>query len=79
MKEAFQLVCARYPDSDELKTLMGSLGKTIRYYSARADQAELYLNQGEYKASTKIPKAELAAMSSVCTAMFNLDEAMTRE
>lgn len=79
LKEAFRRVCARRPMPDELKVLLRSLDRAKKFYESNPKQAEEFLKQGESSRDASIPASELAAYASVCLAIFNLDEALTRE
>jgi len=78
LAEAFRRVCARRPNEKELQVLARALAHARREYRADPASASAYLSQGEFKAETADP-IELASWSAVCTAIYNLDEAMTRE
>ncbi len=79
LKEAFRRVCARRPQPDELSILRRSLERAKKIYEANPKQAEEFLKQGESPRDNSIPMTEHAAYASVCLAIFNLDEALTRE
>ncbi|MEQ1823566.1 MAG: PSD1 and planctomycete cytochrome C domain-containing protein [Fimbriimonadaceae bacterium] len=75
---AFRLVCARRPNKAELNVLLKSLSAASRSFKSDPAAANSYLSVGESK-SNVINKVELAAYAAVCLAIFNLDEAITRE
>lgn len=79
LSDAFRRVCARKPEPDELKILKRSLNRALKAFRADPAQAKLYLSQGETPANPKLNPAEDAAYASVCLAILNLDEALTRE
>lgn len=74
---AFYRVCSRRPKPEELTVLKRSLERARRAYKSDPKSALAYLSSGFFKPTNKTP--ELAALAAVCTAIFNLDEAMTRE
>ena len=76
---AFRLVMARPPASEELALLMQSLDNYRARYTADRDAAQALLAVGESKSSAAAPEPELAAYAAVCMAIFNLDEAVTKE
>lgn len=76
LTEAFRLVCARSPRPDELSILQRSLSRSLSAYRKDPEAAKAFLAQGDMPAE---PSPELAAYAAVCQALFNLDEAMTRE
>jgi hypothetical protein len=77
--DAFRKVCARRPQADELKILKRSLNRARQVFRAHPDQAKLYLSQGATPRQSKLDLVEDAAYASVCLAILNLDEALTRE
>lgn len=77
LKMAFRRICGRTPKPDELATLHGALAKARRSFRADPSRATEYVKQGDYQ--PKGAAIEAAALGAVCTAIFNLDEAMTRE
>ena len=79
MTEAFRRVCARRPKPDELAILMRSVNKALTLFKANPALADEFLKQGDLPLDPKINKPELAAYAAACQAIFNLDEAMTRE
>jgi len=74
---AFERVCARKPEPTETAVLERALNRALKAYRSDPKAAEAYLAQGEFRPNKKTP--ELAALAAVCTTIFNLDEAMTRE
>ncbi len=76
---AFQLVCARKPDKEELAILERSLAKATVHYRQDTAAAALYLQQGDSKRDESLDPVEHAALANVCLAILNLDEALTRE
>ena len=77
--DAFRRVCSRRPDADELRILTRSLYRALKVFQADPSQAKLYLHQGATPPNPKLDPAEDAAYASVCLAILNLDEALTRE
>jgi hypothetical protein len=79
LTEAFRRICARRPSPDELKVLRRSLDRALAVYRADPKAAEAYLKIGDSPRDTSIDPAEHGAYASVCLAIYNLDEALTRE
>ena len=79
LTEAFRRVCARRPAPDELLILRRSLNRALVAYRADPKAAEAYLKAGESPRDTTLDPTEHAAYASVCLALYNLDEALTRE
>jgi len=74
---AFYRVCSRKPSVDERQILMRAYERALASFKKDPGAVQSYLGQGEYRAKDSTP--ELAALASVCTAIFNLSEAVTRE
>ena len=79
LKEAFRRVCARRPQSNELRVLLRSLNRSRSEFSASPDSAKQFLAQGDSPLAKDQDPIELASLATVCVAIYNLDEAMTRE
>ena len=79
LTEAFRRICARRPAADELVILRRSLNRALAAYQADPKAAEAFLKAGESPRDTKLNPVEHAAYASVCLAIYNLDEALTRE
>jgi hypothetical protein len=77
--EAFRRVCARRPDASEQKILLNSYRKAFASFTQSPKSALEFLSQGASARDVKLEPAEHAAMASVCLAILNLDEALTRE
>jgi len=77
--EAFRRVCARQPAGDELAVLRRSLDRALAEYRAKPQAAVEYLSHGSSPRDATLDSAEHAAYATVCLAIFNLDEALTRE
>lgn len=79
LAEAFRRVCARKPSAGELQVLRRSLDRALATYRADPRAAEAYLKQGESPRDASLDPPEHAAYAAVCLAIYNLDEAMTKE
>jgi Protein of unknown function (DUF1553)/Protein of unknown function (DUF1549)/Planctomycete cytochrome C len=79
LKEAFRIVCARRPNVGELKVLLQSYKRSLDSFTKAPKNATEFLSQGESPRDLKLDPAKHAAMASVCLAIVNLDEALTRE
>ena len=79
LSEAFRRVCARRPAPNELQILRRSLNRALVAYRAAPKAAEAFLKAGESPRDTTLDPIEHAAYASVCLALYNLDEALTRE
>ena len=79
LAEAFRRVCARRPAADELGILRRSFGRALAVFRERPAAALAYLRAGASPRDTRLDPAEHAAYASTCLAIFNLDEALTRE
>lgn len=76
---AFRLVCSRRPSLGELAVLRRSLARAFTDFKAHPGRAKAFLAQGESPRNLNLDPVAHAAYSSVCLAIFNLDEALTRE
>ena len=79
LAEAFRRVCARRPAPEEAKVLRHSLDRALAEFRADPKLAEAFLKSGGSPRDQTLDPVEHAAYASVCLAIFNLDEAMTKE
>lgn len=76
---AFRLVLARRPNLEEKQTLRATLEKLQRQFAGDPEAARKFLEVGESKRNEKLDVVEHAAYAGLCTAILNLDEALTKE
>jgi hypothetical protein len=79
LAEAFRRVCTRRPATDELVILRRSFDRALTAFRANPATARAYLRAGSSPRDTSLDPAEHAAYASTCLAIYNLDEALTRE
>jgi len=79
LAEAFRRVCARRPDASELTILTRTLDRARAAFAKNPKDAETYLSQGASPRNPKLDMTDEAAYATVCSAILNLDEALTRE
>ncbi|WP_020472826.1 DUF1553 domain-containing protein [Zavarzinella formosa] len=79
LTRAFRHVTARPPTTKELQVLRGNFEFQLAGYRANPPGVAKLLAVGEAKADPKLNPAELAAYSSVCNLLLNLDEVVTKE
>jgi len=79
LKEAFRRVCARRPNPKELQVLIRALERSRKEFQSQPMLADAFLKQGDAPLPDAYDAVELASLASVCLAIYNLDEAMTRE
>ncbi|MFO0943752.1 MAG: PSD1 and planctomycete cytochrome C domain-containing protein [Pirellulales bacterium] len=76
---AFRRVLCRKPTNDEIEKLSKMWGKQFKIFSEDIKAAEDFLKVGAAPRNQTLDVAGQAAMSAVCLALYNLDEALTRE
>jgi hypothetical protein len=79
LTRAFRQVLGRAPTQRDRAILTRAYEKQFVLYSADADAAKALLSVGEATRDESLNSAEHAAMTAVCLAILNLDEALTRE
>jgi hypothetical protein len=79
LTHAFRRVVGRPATEADLKALRRAYDRQAAIYQADIDGAKAFLAVGESKRDEGLNPAEHAAMSAVCLAILNLDEALTRE
>lgn len=79
LRFAFKSVLCREPKPSELEILKGGYEKRLAKFKKDPLAAKGIASQGASPTDKSIDPAELAAMSVVCSTLFNLDEAVTKE
>jgi len=79
LTHAFRRILGRRPTDYDLEALVRMHGRQLAIYAADADSARQLLGVGESPRDQALDPGEHAALASVCLAIFNLDEALTRE
>ncbi|MCC6509635.1 MAG: PSD1 domain-containing protein [Pirellulaceae bacterium] len=79
LRMAAERVLCRTISDAELEMLVRALSKQREIYASDEAACQAVLNVGQAKRDTSLPVLEHAALSQVCLALLNLDEALTRE
>lgn len=74
----FRIATARYPNPTELQMLRQTADQQLAEYKAKPADAQKLVAIGESKSKYRDP-IELAAWTSVASAILNLDEVITKE
>ena len=75
----FRLATARFPRPEEVEILSNSFQRYRERYLSRPQDAQLYLDHGEYPRDKMLDVSELAAYTAVASLILNLDETITKE
>ncbi|MDR3637392.1 MAG: PSD1 and planctomycete cytochrome C domain-containing protein [Isosphaeraceae bacterium] len=76
---AYRLVVARKPSREELRVLLASVARVRREFASDSEAARKLLSVGESPRDGSLDLTEHATYAAVCGALFNLDEACTKE
>ncbi|MCA1686459.1 MAG: DUF1553 domain-containing protein, partial [Planctomycetia bacterium] len=79
LSHAFRLVMCRAPTEFDLEVLRRAYEKQAALFAKDVAGAKSFLAVGESKRDEALDVGEHAALSAVCLAVLNLDEALTRE
>lgn len=79
MQYAFLRILGRRATDDELAVLLNGLKRSRREYAENQSAAVELMAVGDSKRDASLPVTEHAAWTSVCLALFNLDETLNRE
>ena len=79
LTHAFRRVLGRAPAERDLAILRNAYEKQRAHYAAEPKAAVELIKVGAAPGATNLPPVEHAALSAVCLAILNLDEALTRE
>ncbi|OYW28717.1 MAG: hypothetical protein B7Z47_05535 [Chthoniobacter sp. 12-60-6] len=76
---AFRLCTSRAPTSSEQQVLLRRLSQLRELYTADTAAADQLLKVGEAAVDANLPRAELAAWTSIGSLLLNLDETLSKE
>jgi hypothetical protein len=76
---AFRLVLARRPTAEEARVLRAGLERVRREFAESPEAARKLLRTGESPRNEALDPIDHAAHAALCSALLNLDEALTRE
>jgi hypothetical protein len=79
LAQLYRLVLCRDPHAGETATLLPLLGKTRERFKAAPEKAKQLLKIGDSPRDEKLDAGELAAWTTLCSLVLNLDEAITKE
>jgi cytochrome c553 len=79
LAHAFRRVLGRRPTDYDLEALRRMHARQLEFFSTDAESAQQLLAVGESQRDKTLDPAGHAALTSVCLAILNLDEALTRE
>jgi len=79
LTHAFRQVLSRRPTDYDLESLTRMHGRQRKFFAADPAAAEQLLAVGASPRNAALDPVEQAALASICLAIFNLDEALTRE
>jgi len=76
---AFRWATARKPSPEEMRVLRDLLQQQLAHYRRDKKAADEWLHVGQSPCDPKLDAAELAAWTTVTSAILNLDETITKE
>lgn len=76
---AFRRVLGRAPSEKDLAALTKAWERQLAHYTADEKAAQAFVSAGPAPRDASLPVARHAAMTAVCLALFNLDEALSRQ
>ncbi|MDG2358191.1 MAG: hypothetical protein P8M20_00900, partial [Planctomycetaceae bacterium] len=75
----FERVLSRLPGKQEQRVLLASLAHHRQQFSGDDGAADALIKMGEWPVDIAVEVDELAAWTTLCSTIFNLDEAVTKE
>ena len=76
---AFERVLSRTPGKRERTILLAGLAHHRERFTNDKEAAKELIQTGEWPVADDLPPAELAAWTTICSTLLNLDEAVTKE
>lgn len=78
IKEAFQRIVCRLPEEQELEILQEYYLEELQKYTKQPDEAAQVVSVGEYPLQEADKTPEVAALTQVIVALYNLEETITK-
>lgn len=75
---AFRVATSRTPGDHEIRILKELFEEELLTYKNNPELADILLNLGEYPADSELDSVEVAARTILASALFNLDETLTK-
>ncbi|MDA1160216.1 MAG: DUF1553 domain-containing protein, partial [Planctomycetota bacterium] len=75
----FERLLSRLPSAREQVILLASLSHHREQFANDEAAARVLIRTGEWPVADELPPAELAAWTTICSTIMNLDEAVTKE
>jgi hypothetical protein len=79
LNAAFYRATSHLPSEKERLLLSRSYQRSLRFYSSHPEEAKKLLNVGEWKSTSSLPEAEMAACTATMSLILNLDETLCKE
>jgi len=79
IQHAFRRVMTRKPMESDMRFLRRAYERQAEIYRKNPEAAKAFVSVGSAKRDDKLNVSEHAALTAVCLAILNLDEALTRE
>jgi hypothetical protein len=76
---AWRIALSRYPREAEMEVLLRTLSESRKHFTGNRAVADELLAVGDSQPNEKLDPIELAAWTSVCNMILNLDESITRQ
>ncbi len=78
LRHAYLAATSRHADADDLASLQRILGNALVHYTQHKADAAKLLTTGESKPKSNISTHDLAAWTTVCLTLLNLDDTLNR-
>ncbi len=79
LDRVFERLLARATDQQEQRVLLAALQRTRQQFAADPQATQELLSVGQTPAESSLDPVELASWTSLCLAVLNLDETLTRQ
>lgn len=79
LKLIFERILNRPPSESERRVLLASLGHHRERFTGDEESANALVSSGEWPVDTGLAPVEVAAWTTICSTILNLDEAITKQ
>lgn len=75
----YECLMSRHPSEQESRVLLAALARTKATFEENPESAKRFVSIGESEVEESVDSIELASWTSLCLAVFNLDETLSRQ
>lgn len=79
LEQVYRFLLPRSPSAEERTIWTNSFARAKKFFDANPDEAKAWLSHGETEVPPHLDSSDVAAWTTVCLGILNLDETLNRE